>query len=131
MAVDCGMMILLPLLMAYSLLGETTHEWLGIVMAVLFIVHHVLNWKWYRSLFRGRYGGARILETLTNFLLLADMIALPVSGVLMSLHVFTFLNIGGGMSPVRTIHLLASYWGLILMSFHIGVHGRVLSKAAS
>lgn len=131
MAVDCGMMILLPLLMGYSLVGEAVHEWLGTAMAMLFIVHHVLNWKWYRGLFRGRYSGARILEILTNFLLLADMIALPVSGALMSHHVFTFLSIGGGMSPARTVHLLASHWGLVLMSFHIGVHGGVLSKAAS
>lgn len=131
MAVDCGMMILLPLLMACSLVGEAVHEWLGVAMAALFIVHHALNWRWYRGLSRGRYSGVRILETLTNSFLLADMIALPVSGILMSHHVFTFLNMGGGMSPARTIHLLASYWGLVLMSFHIGVHGGVLSKAAS
>ena len=41
--VDGSMMILLPLLMACSLLGEAVHEWLGIVMAALFVCHHVLN----------------------------------------------------------------------------------------
>ena len=29
-AVDLGMTALLPLLMAYSLVGETAHEWLGV-----------------------------------------------------------------------------------------------------
>ncbi len=28
--IDTAMLILLPLLMAYSLIGETAHEWLGI-----------------------------------------------------------------------------------------------------
>lgn len=123
MAVDGAMVILLPLLMAYSLLGETAHEWLGIAMSALFILHHVLNRKWYGGLCKGRYNAVRILGTATDLLLLADMIALPVSGVMMSRHVFTFLNAGSGMALARTIHLLASYWGLVLMSFHAGLHG--------
>ena len=120
------MVFLLPLLMAYSLLGEAAHEWLGMVMAALFILHHILNRKWYSGLFRGRYSTVRILGTVTDFLLLADMIALPVSGIMMSRHVFTFLDAGSGMALARTVHLLASYWGLVLMSFHAGLHGRAV-----
>ena len=117
------MAILLPLLMAYSLLGEIAHEWLGIAMSALFILHHVFNRKWYGGLCKGRYSAVRLLGTVTDLLLLADMIALPVSGIMMSSHVFTFLNAGGGMALARTVHLLASYWGLVLMSFHTGLHG--------
>ena len=120
------MAILLPLLMAYSLLGEAAHEWLGIVMAALFILHHALNWNWYKGLFKGRYSGVRILGTVTDVLLLADMTALPVSGIMMSRHVFTFLGARAGMSLARTVHLLASYWGLALMSFHAGLHGEAV-----
>ena len=75
------MAILLPLLMAYSLLGETAHEWLGIMMSALFILHHILNRKWYGGLCKGRYSAVRILGAVTDLFLLADMIALPVSGV--------------------------------------------------
>ena len=32
--VDTAMLILLPLLMAYSLIGETTHEWLAMGMSM-------------------------------------------------------------------------------------------------
>ena len=32
MALDCLMVVLLPLLMAYSLIGEELHEWLGASM---------------------------------------------------------------------------------------------------
>lgn len=123
MAVDGAMVILLPLLMAYSLLGEAAHEWLGIAMSALFIFHHVLNRKWYGGLCKGRYSAVRLLGTVTDLLLLADMIALPVSGIMMSRHVFTVLNAGSGMALARTVHLLASYWGLVLMSFHAGLHG--------
>lgn len=40
---DIAMTAILLLLMAYSLVGEAVHEWLGIGMFVLFILHHVLN----------------------------------------------------------------------------------------
>ena len=44
--VDIGMVILLPLLMAYSLIGEKFHEMIGTVMAVLFVIHLIQNRKW-------------------------------------------------------------------------------------
>ena len=53
MATDLVMTMLLPVLMAYSLVGEAIHEWLGIVMFLLFIVHQALNRQWYKNLFRG------------------------------------------------------------------------------
>ena len=37
---DIAMTVILLLLMAYSLVGEALHEWLGIGMFLLFILHH-------------------------------------------------------------------------------------------
>lgn len=45
--IDCGMVILLPLLMAYSLIGESAHEYLGIAMFLLFVEHHIMNAAWW------------------------------------------------------------------------------------
>ncbi len=45
--IDITMAVLLPLLMAYSLIGEAFHEVVGTAIFVLFIVHHILNRKWY------------------------------------------------------------------------------------
>ena len=47
-AIDSGMVMLLPLLMAYSLVGETAHEYLGIGMSLLFVAHHILNIAWWK-----------------------------------------------------------------------------------
>ena len=49
---DIGMTVMLLLLMAYELIGREAHEWLGIGMFVLFIIHHVLNYKWSRCVFK-------------------------------------------------------------------------------
>lgn len=41
--VDAAMVLLLPLLMAYSLIGEAFHEFAGTLMLLLFLAHHRLN----------------------------------------------------------------------------------------
>ncbi|MBQ1342485.1 MAG: hypothetical protein IIY33_08390 [Erysipelotrichaceae bacterium] len=38
--IDVAMALALPVLMAYSLVGEELHEVIGLVMLVLFIIHH-------------------------------------------------------------------------------------------
>ena len=123
--VDCGMVLLLPLLMAYSLVGEAAHEYLGIGMFLLFIAHHILNIAWWKHIFHGKYTPFRILGTAVNLALAMIMLALPISGMMLSRHVFRFLHFGG-TSAARTVHLLASYWGLVLMSFHAGMHGSMM-----
>ena len=125
--VDCGMVLLLPLLMAYSLVGEAAHEYLGIGMFLLFVAHHILNIAWWKHIFRGKYTPFRILGTTVNLALAIIMLALPISGMILSRHVFLFLHFGGA-STARTVHLLASYWGLVLMSFHAGMHGNVMME---
>lgn len=123
--VDCGMVLLLPLLMAYSLVGEAAHEYLGIGMFLLFVTHHILNIAWWKHIFCGKYTLLRILGTAANLTLAMIMLALPISGMMLSRHVFRFLHFNGA-SMARTVHLMASYWGLVLMSFHAGMHGNVM-----
>ncbi len=45
--VDAAMTVLLLFLMAFQVTGEMAHEWIGIGMTVLVIVHQILNRKWY------------------------------------------------------------------------------------
>ena len=49
--VDAAMTVLLLFLMAYQLTGEMLHEWIGIGITVLVIIHQILNRKWYGVLF--------------------------------------------------------------------------------
>ena len=119
---DIAMTVLLLLLMTYSLIGETFHEVIGTTIFVLFIGHHVLNRGWYKALPKGRYSALRIFQTVLDALLLFIMIAQPVSGILMSKHLYTFLPVGGVSAAAREIHLMFAYWGLVLMSIHAGAH---------
>ena len=120
--IDITMTVLLPLLMAYSLIGEAFHEVVGTTMFVLFIVHHILNRKWCGALFKGKYTARRVFQTVLSTLLLVVMILQPVSGILMSKHLFTFLPSLPISAQVRSIHMLLAYWGYVLMCLHAGTH---------
>ena len=119
--IDLAMTAALPVLMCYSIVGETAHEVIGIAMFVLFILHHILNFGWIKSLFKGKYDLRRSVNTAVNALVFLCMVGLMYSGVVISKHVFTFANIGGSMFA-RTVHMLCAYWGLVLMSVHLGMH---------
>lgn len=125
-AIDMMMTVLLPLLVAYQLIGEAVHEWLGICMFLLFLCHHLLNRHWHRNLLKGRYNSIRLIGTVIDILLFIIMISLAVSGVMRSKHIFAFLHIDGGSVSARITHLLASYWGFVLMSVHVGLHWNMM-----
>ena len=120
--IDISMMVLLPLLMAYSLIGETFHEVVGTLVFVLFIVHHVLNRKWYGALLKGKYTARRTFQTIPDLLLLIFMVLQPLCGVLMSKHLYTFLPVLPITSQARSIHMLLAYWGYVLLCIHAGTH---------
>ena len=120
--VDLLMTVLLLLLMALRVTGETAHEWLGMGMFVLFLIHQWLNRGWYRALFRGRYGLVRSLWTAMNALLLAAFLVTVASGMMMSRHALAFLDIRSGTYWARLAHLSGSWWSFILMSLHLGLH---------
>ncbi len=122
MIVDILMLALLLLQMAYVLTGQRLHEWTGTIMAVLIIFHNILNRKWYKALGKGSYRPRRIMGTILNFLSLALILALFVSGVAMSRYVYDFLPIHGGRALARKVHIVCAYWGFFLMSAHFGMH---------
>ena len=119
---NAAMVLLLPLLMAYSLIGESFHEAAGTLMLVLFLLHYWFNRAWWKSLFKGRYSPKRVFQTVLNLLLLLFMIVQPLCGILMSKHLYTFLPTDGISSVARAIHLPLSNWGFVLMSLHAGTH---------
>ena len=127
MTIDILMVITLPLLMAYSLIGENNHEIIGVCMFALFIAHHVINRKWWSGIFKGKYNAVRIMNTVINLLLAVYMLFQPVSGILMSKHVLKEVTISGASGILRTIHMTLAYWGFILMSLHLGLHMKAVT----
>lgn len=118
------------LLMTYELIGQTVHEWIGVAVFVLFVLHHVLNSHWSRSLLRGKYTAARILQTVLVVLVLLSMLGSMFSGVILSRHVFSFISIRGWRSFARNLHMISAYWGFVFMALHLGFHWNMIMGMA-
>lgn len=86
--INIAMPIMMITLMAYQLIGKAYHEYAGTVLFIIFIIHNILNIKWYSNLFKGSYTPYRILSTIINILLLITMILLMISGIIMSEYTF-------------------------------------------
>lgn len=122
------MTVLLLLSMSYLLVGEETHEWIRIGLFLLFIVHHILNGKWFLTLLKGKYTALRFLQNAINLLMLFSIIGLMVSGIILSRYVFDFLQISGSTAFARTLHLLCSYCGFAFLSLHLGFHWAMIME---
>ena len=119
--IDIAMfLIFLPLMEERSLSGAA-HEWLGISLFILFIAHVALNYRFFATLFKGKYSPARIVTVTINFLLLAAMIMCVISSLFVSGVIFKDLNLGNKMLG-RNLHLVFTAWAFLLANVHFGLH---------
>lgn len=140
--VDIAMALLLLMSMSYEMIGPAfeqafgidgyeygalIHEYVGMAFILLVIFHLWLNRKWLTNIFRGNYNPARSVLVFSDILLIIDIIFLLVSGLMMSRVLGFDSDEGFGMSFARTAHMLASYWGYVIMSFHAGLHMKKFS----
>ena len=113
--IDAAMTVVLLFLMAYQVMGEMAHEWTGISMTILVIVHQILNRKWYGTLFKGKYNPYRILTTVLSILLVLCFAMTAFCGMSMSGYAVPFMYGLAPVSFVRRMHLSMSHWAFVLM----------------
>ena len=82
--IDVCMTVLLLFLMAYQVTGEVLHEWIGMGMTLLVIIHQIFNRRWYAAIFKGRYNPYRTLTTAVNVLLVISFLLTALCGMSMS-----------------------------------------------
>lgn len=119
--VDLAMTLLFIGQMGYHMMDNWMHEWAGIALCLLFILHHILNGGWHRRLFSGRYTAQRALLTAVDGLLTLAMAAVMVSAVWVSRSALDFLDLGK-MATGRRLHMPATMWTFVLTGLHVGLH---------
>ena len=119
--VDILMYILFIILMGHHITGNFIHEILGTLLFVLFIIHTVLNYRFYKNLFKGKYKAKRIIMTVIDLILLISMIGIIISSIIISNEVFKFIHIGSKVFG-RKLHTLSTNWSFVIMSIHLGIH---------
>ena len=123
--IDVVMYLLFIILMGHHITGNHIHEILGTGTIVLFIIHNIINIKFYKIIFKGKYNLKRIFLTLIDILLLFCMIGIIVSSIIISNDVFAFLKIQTTIFGLK-LHMLSTSWGFVIMSIHLGLHLNVL-----
>lgn len=123
--IDGVLALVLMALMATAIVQEAPHEWLGIGLFALIVVHIVLNWRWLVAIPRMRRDGLRVLQLVVLVGLVACIVGQVVSSLVMSKHAFGFLPALPGASWARRVHMICSYWSFVLAFAHAGLHARV------
>lgn len=120
--VDVGLAAMFVTLMTTATVEEVAHEWIGITTFALFVVHQVLNRRWWKNLLRGKYTLLRSVGTIVNVGLLLCMLGQMTSSLILSEHAFGWLPAFPGAAWARIMHLVCSYWGFMLAAVHTGLH---------
>jgi hypothetical protein len=120
LVIDLAMTVLMLVAMAYHITGNTIHELVGAVLLVLFIVHNILNRRWYKTIIKGKYNIRSVLRIAVNLLFLVSMVVVMISSAPIARDIFPFFPINNDMI-VRQVHVLTAYWGFIFMAVHIGL----------
>lgn len=128
MPLDILMTLLSIILMGGTVLfpDDRIHQIFGISLIVLWVVHIILNRRWYKALSKGKYLPYRIMQLVVNCGVLICALFLMISGLLMAWFIPADW-VGGALGFARTTHLLASHWYYIFMAFHIGLHSAMIA----
>lgn len=127
---DAGLVILLILLMCYSFTGGLIHEILGIAILVGFIVHVILNRKYYvamaRALRNKKTPMKNRVEFVVNILLPAASVVMLISSVAISHDLFPAVRDAFGNHGVWVmVHVISAVLLLVCVFVHVCLHGRM------
>jgi Domain of unknown function (DUF4405) len=122
-------LLLVAFTLAYSLgfTGIATHEWLGIGLGVVLLVHVTLHWDWVvrTTVKLLRPGGRERFIWLVNLLLLVSMTLCIASGILISEVALPYLGITPPASSFwRQMHDTTATITLILVPVHAALRWR-------
>lgn len=120
------MTVALLALMEPKATGLSVHEWGGLLICLLFLVHNIVNWKWMTCVtgrFFKKLPAKNRVNYLLDILLLAGFAAIVVSGMAIAETIdFSWLPLTGARFFWRNLHIAASLWTLILVGIHVGLH---------
>ena len=114
------------LVMATALVQQAPHEWLGIALVVLVIVHLVLGRRFFATLFDGRRNTLRTVRFAVIIAMAVCIDCAAVSGCLMSRHALAALpQLPGVAAGARMVHMVSNHWAFVLMFVHAGLQFRL------
>lgn len=93
---------------------SNVHIIIGIIFLVLIIAHNIINYNFYKNLFKGKYNYTRAINSICIFLFGLSLIAIAISGIAMSSNSLIPYNLNW-----RSIHLYSAIISLIFFAIHV------------
>lgn len=113
--------------------GETVHEWLGVGLIAVIIIHILLHWQWVVSITRRFFQRIRTeprINYIVNMAIFISFTTIIFSGLMMSHSVLPFFGLAAPDTPFwKMLHSQASDITLGLVALHIALHWQWLANA--
>ena len=128
-------LLLLALLMVYEhhATGIIIHEWLGISIGLVSIVHILLHWKWITCVTRKfftKMASEHRLKYILNVFIFISFSTILFAGLMMSRSVLPFLGIKVAETPFwRWLHFTSVDITVWLVAIHIALNWRWILNA--
>ncbi len=123
--IDIVMVVLLFTAMAYPMLPRL-HKGAGMAFFALVVAHQLLNWQWWKGLFRGRFTKFRILQAAATVILLAAVLGVVGSGSMVHAHGPANALVQMKRSLAGVAHVSMAYWAFIFAGLHLGFNWNVM-----
>ncbi len=118
--VDILLFVLLIIEYSRVYMTPLLHEIIGSLLLIVIITHLILNRNYLKNIFKGKYNASRIVLLLVNVLLFLCIFSTIIFGILISQYLFTF--IGKYNMTISKLHIMTSYFGLLVMGAHLGLN---------
>jgi hypothetical protein len=120
------LIVILLLMDTRSIFNQPFHEWGGLIVGALFILHKLLNWSWIKKVtvlfFKGTTWRAR-LNYIIDVIMLIGLILIILSGIAMAKTInFSWMNLGGSHVFWKTLHTSSSLITFAFFGIHLGLH---------
>ncbi len=132
---DIIMLIAFIFLMEPWATGLYLHEWAGLLICAVFVIHLVLNWIWIKvttGSFLRKIPSRNRLKYILNWLILAGFTLVVYSGMKIAKLVdFSWLGMEGTFRFWRFGHTSFSFITLVLLAVHLGLNWQWIVRRLS
>jgi hypothetical protein len=124
--IDIVMTLAVLALMEPKATGLSLHEWGGLAICLIFLIHNLINWKWIACV-TGKFFKKLPVKNRVNYVLDAVLLlgfaAIVLSGMAIAKTIdFSWLPLGGTRFFWRSLHVSASLLTLAAVGVHVGLH---------
>jgi hypothetical protein len=114
--------------MNVSFTGLVIHEWLGLGLGIVIIIHLLFHWEWIvctiKKVLKAMSGMNRF-KSILDILLFLDFVILGMTGVMISEVIMRSLGFHIARSSFwRWLHVTSADWAIYLTGLHLAINWR-------